>query len=152
MNNKPVIIEEVFSVPVAKLWEAITVKENMKQWYFDLDNFEATQGFEFRFAGKGHKGETYTHICRITEVIPNKKLQYSWQYEQYEGNSLVTFELWEESSKTRIRLTHEGLETFPQNSPDFARESFMHGWMYIITESLRSYLGTSPKHESINAD
>ena len=145
MSSKPVIVEEVFPVSVDKIWEALTDKEKMKSWYFDLDKFEPEVGFTFSFAGKGHKGEAYTHICKITEVVPNQKLQYSWQYENYQGYSLLTFELWEEGIRTRLRLTHEGLETFPQNSPDFARDSFMSGWEYIITQSLRGYLATLPK-------
>lgn len=145
MDSKPVIVEEVFHVPVDKVWKALTDKEQVKQWYFDVDKFEPKVGFEFRFAGKGNKGEIYTHICKITEVVSEQKLQYSWQYESYEGYSLVTFELEDETDKTRLRLTHEGLETFPQDSSDFARESFMGGWMYLITQSLRDYLADVPK-------
>lgn len=66
----------------------------------------------------------YTHICKIVEVIPYQKLSYSWTYKDYEGDSLVTFELFSEEEKTRLKLTHEGLETFPQNNPSFTKESF----------------------------
>lgn len=140
MKSTPVVVEEVFNSPVEQVWQAITDKDKMKQWYFDLDAFSPTVGFEFRFAGKGHKGENYIHICRVTEVIPYQKLQYSWQYENYEGFSLVTFELFEEAGQTRVRLTHEGLESFPQNSPDFAKESFNGGWTALITQLLKKHL------------
>ena len=46
----------------------------------------------FSFYGKGHKGESYLHLCKIIDVIPEKKLSYSWRYENYPGNSVVTFE------------------------------------------------------------
>jgi hypothetical protein len=39
-----------------------------------------------------------------------------------------------------VKLTHEGLETFPQNNPDFAKESFMQGWTYILGTSLKKFL------------
>ena len=140
MKNKPVIIEETFNTSIEKIWHAITDKDKMKHWYFDLDEFKPVVGFEFKFSGEGHKGEKYVHLCKVTEAIPNKKLQYSWQYENHQGNSLVTFELFEEGDKTRVRLSHEGLETFPQDNPDFAKESFTGGWTDLITKSLRKYL------------
>lgn len=140
MSGKPVIVEETVNAPVERVWRAITDKSEMKQWYFDLDKFEARPGFEFRFPGQGQKGENYMHICTITEVIPNKKLQYTWRYEGYEGNSTVTFELFDEGDKTRVRLTHEGLETFPRNNPDFAVESFTGGWNELIGKLLPEYL------------
>ncbi|MCW3114716.1 MAG: hypothetical protein JWR18_3112, partial [Segetibacter sp.] len=56
------------------------------------------------------------------------------------GNSVVTFELFDEGSKTRLKLTHAGLETFPANIPDFAKENFAEGWTYITGTSLSNFL------------
>lgn len=139
---KPVIVEKTCNAGVERVWEAITRKEQMKEWYFDLDEFRPEVGFEFRFAGKGHKGESYTHICRITEVIPKQKLQYTWQYENHPGYSEVTFELFPEgANQTRVKLTHQGLETFSQGNPDFAKTSFTGGWTELITVLLPKYVG-----------
>ncbi|TAL46485.1 MAG: hypothetical protein EPN92_06135 [Chitinophagaceae bacterium] len=140
MNNEPFVIERVYNAPVAKVWKAITDKEEMKQWYFDLSEFKPVVGFEFQFYGQGHNGENYLHQCKITDVIPEKKLRYSWRYEGYEGNSFVTFELSEEGDKTKLRLTHEGLETFPKDNPDFAKESFAGGWTYLVGTSLPGFV------------
>ena len=140
MKNNPLVIEQTLDAPVEKVWDAITNKEKMKQWYFELSDFKPVVGFQFSFPGQGHKGENYIHLCKVTAVEPNKKIQYSWRYENYEGDSLVTFELFEEGKKTRLRLTHEGLETFPQNNPDFARESFTGGWTELITKLLVKFL------------
>jgi len=140
MNNNPVIIEKLINAPVKKVWQAITDKEQMKQWYFDVSDFKSEVGFEFRFAGQGSKGEQYIHICKITEVVPLKKLQYSWQYLDRAGYSVVTFELFEETGKTRVKLTHTGLETFPQDNTDFARDSFNAGWTELITASLPKFV------------
>jgi uncharacterized protein YndB with AHSA1/START domain len=143
MKNEPIVIEETYHAAVERVWRAITDKDQMKQWYFDLNEFKPEVGFEFKFAGQGQKGEKYIHLCKVTEVIPNKKLQYSWRYENHTGNSLVTFELFEEGEKTRLRLTHEGLETFPKDNADFARESFNGGWTELIKHLLRQYLETA---------
>ena len=138
MNSEPFVIERTYNAPADRVWQAITDKDKMKQWYFDLAEFEPTVGFEFRFYG-GSKEQTYLHICKITEVIPGKRLTHSWTYDQYPGESYVTWELFEEGDQTRVKLTHTGLETFP-DEPDFARSSFEGGWNYIIGKSLPEYL------------
>jgi uncharacterized protein YndB with AHSA1/START domain len=139
-DNTPIVIERTFKAPVSKVWKAITNKEEMKKWYFDLAEFKAEPGFEFQFEG-GKDDRNYMHLCKVIEVIPGKKLTYSWRYDGYEGNSFVTFELFAEGEKTRLKLTHEGLETFPATNPDFAKENFVEGWNHIIGKSLPQYLG-----------
>ncbi|HXS36579.1 MAG TPA: SRPBCC domain-containing protein [Flavipsychrobacter sp.] len=138
-KTEPIIVERVFNAPIARVWQAITDKDKMKEWYFNIDAFEPKVGFKFQFIG-GSDSKKYTHLCEITEVIPEKKLTYSWRYKDYEGNSSVTFELFADGDKTRLKLTHTGLETFPQDTPDFARKSFAAGWDYIVNTSLKNYL------------
>lgn len=122
------------------MWNAITDKDEMRHWYFDLKEFKPVIGFEFSFYGEGRKGEKYLHLCKITEVIPGKKLSYSWRYEGLPGISYVIFELFDEGENTRVVLTHEGLETFATDNPDFAKESFNEGWNYILNTSLKDFL------------
>lgn len=136
----PFVIERVYNAPIKVVWNAITNKDQMKQWYFDLKEFKPEVGFEFQFYGQGHKGEQYLHLCKITEVIPYKKLAYSWRYDGYKGISYLTFELSAEGDKTKIKLTHEGIETFPQDSPDFAKESFTAGWTELIGKMLKEFV------------
>jgi uncharacterized protein YndB with AHSA1/START domain len=138
MENKPIIVERKYNAPISKVWKAITDKEEMKQWYFDLAEFQPELGFKFQFIG-GTEDNQYLHLCEIIEVIPEKKLTYSWRYDGYEGNSFVTFEVFEEGDETRLKLTHRGLESFP-NNPDFARTNFEMGWDQIINTSLKEYL------------
>ncbi len=136
--NTPFVIERVYDAPVEKVWQAITNKDKMKEWYFDLKEFRPELGFEFEFVG-GSKEKQYVHLCRITEVIDGRKLSHTWSYKDYPGSSEVTFELFEEGGKTRLRLTHTGLESFPAER-DFARHSFETGWTQIIGTNLKNYL------------
>lgn len=81
------------------------------------------------------------HLCKVTEVVQGKKLTYSWRYDGFEGNSFVTFELFPEGNKTRLKLTHAGLETFPVTAnKDFAKENFAEGWTAIIGTSLKEFV------------
>ena len=135
----PIVKQVLIDAPVAKVWKAITDKEDMKQWYFKIAEFKPVVGFEFQFYGEGSKGEKYLHLCRITEVVPMEKLQYTWRYDGLDGDSLVTFELIDENGKTRLRLTHEGLDSFPKITEDFGKESFNKGWTYLIETSIKEF-------------
>ncbi|MEO8769235.1 MAG: SRPBCC domain-containing protein [Ferruginibacter sp.] len=139
MKKDAVIVEKTYQAPIAKVWKAITDKRQMKQWYFDLSAFKPEIGFEFQFIGKGKEGETYLHLCRITEVVFEKKISYSWRYDGYEGISFVTFELFTEGENTKLVLTHVGLETFPAGFA-FAKESFVEGWTYLVQTSLKDFV------------
>jgi len=140
MKGTPIFIERTFNAPIEEVWKAITDKHRMKQWYFDLKEFKPEKDFEFQFYGQGLKGEQYLHLCKITEVVPSRKLTYSWRYDGFEGISYVTFELFPEGDKTRLKLTHEGLETFPQDNPDFAKKNFVAGWTELIGKLLKEFL------------
>jgi len=140
METQPLIVERILKAPVKRVWDALTNNDKMKQWYFKLDNFEPRVGFKFEFTGQGAKGEKYLHNCRITAVEREKKLSYTWSYDQIPGNSEVIFELFPEDDRTMVRITHTGLETFPQDSADFAPASFSKGWNHILGINLKDFV------------
>lgn len=144
MKNEPIVIERLFQAPVSKVWKALTDKHEMKKWYFDLADFEPRTGFTFSFKGGPDPETQYLHLCEITEAIHEQKLSYSWRYEGYAGNSMVTFELFEQGDSTLLKLTHSGIETFPTENADFAIQNFVEGWNQIIHTSLNDYLTSTP--------
>jgi len=139
MDSQSFVIEQIYNSPIEQVWSALTDHEKLKKWYFQMDNFKPEVGFIFRFSGSD-KGITFWHKCVIKEVIPPRKLVHTWAYEEYPGESIVSWELFEEGDQTRLRLTHTGLETFPQDDPSFAKESFAKGWTYITGTSLKDFL------------
>jgi uncharacterized protein YndB with AHSA1/START domain len=138
VDKIPFTIERIFDAPVALVWRAITTPEDMSRWYFDMKNFKPEVGCEFSFIVE-HEGNVHDHRCKITEVIPQKKIAYTWRYEGHTGDSLVTFELFDEGGKTKLKLTHEGLETFPK-LPAYARKNFAQGWTQIIGTELKQFV------------
>jgi uncharacterized protein YndB with AHSA1/START domain len=145
MENKVFTIERIFKANIKDVWCAITEKELMKQWYFDLPEFKAEVGFTFEITGGEEGGKQYLHRCVITEVVMEKKLTYTWCFVGYEGVSYLTFELFEVEENTKLILTHSGIETFPIDNPDFAFAKFAQGWNYIIDTALKNYLGKNEK-------
>ncbi len=141
-----IVMERTFNAPVGKVWQALTDVDQMRQWYFDLKEFRPEVGFEFDFVVE-HEGNNYHHLCKVTEVIPQKKIAYTWRYKGEPGNSLVTFELFGEGEKTRLRLTHEGIESFPK-TPAYARKNFEVGWAAIIGSELKRFVENADKGKS----
>ena len=141
-----VVVERTFDAPITRIWKALTDVNEMRQWYFDLKEFKPEVGFEFEFVVE-HEGTTYHHLCRVTEVIPQQKIAYTWRYKGEPGDSLVTFELFDEGKKTRVKLTHTGIETFPK-TPAYARKNFEAGWTAIIGSELKRFVEKKEKGKS----
>jgi uncharacterized protein YndB with AHSA1/START domain len=137
-KTEPFVIERLYGAPVALVWRAITNANDMAKWYFDVPAFKPEIGLEFQFTVE-HNGKTFTHLCRVTEVVAGKKIAYTWCYAGQPGDSLVTFELFDEAGQTRLKLTHEGLETFPATA-ELARENFARGWTSLIGDSLKQFV------------
>ena len=137
MKNEPLVFERTYKAHVSKVWAALTDPEKMKHWYFDIPEFRPEIGTEFSFEA-GTATKRYIHECKVTKAIPNKVIAYTWRYPDVEGNSEVSFELFEEGDETRLVLTHSGLETFPQNG-DYAKSNFVGGWTHF-TGALGEFL------------
>ena len=139
-NEEPIIIEQSFSTSVETVWNSITEIMKMRQWYFEnIPSFKPEVGFEIQFNVQS-QGRSFLHIWKVTEVVPLKMIAYNWKYENYPGDSLVKFELFEENSSTKLRLTHQVLEDFPDDIPEFKRESGIEGWTFFIRKNLKEFL------------
>lgn len=139
MNAAPIVIERVYNASPEKVWKALTEVSDMKHWYFDIKEFRAEPGFKFSFYEPGD-AKKFQHNCEVTEVIHGKKLTYSWSYSMDPAVTFVSFELFPEGDKTRLKLTHTGVEKFAADNPDLAKENFVAGWTEIIGKNLKNYL------------
>jgi uncharacterized protein YndB with AHSA1/START domain len=124
----------------SKVWTALSDKNEMKKWYFDLDDFKPESGFKFQFYGGEEGCKQYLHLCEVVEVVNEKKLAYSWEYAGYKGISFVEFELSEQENGTLLQLNHINLDSLDQTNPDFAEANFVAGWEHIIKTALPEYL------------
>ncbi|WP_264509811.1 SRPBCC family protein [Flavobacterium sp. N1719] len=133
-------VSEIYPVPPAEVWQALTDVHCMKFWYFNLKEFRAEPGFTFEFYGGKDENMQYLHRCTVLEVIPNKLLTYSWLYVGFKGISKVSFELTATAQGTLLQLTHSGISSFEQENKDFDCSEFQAGWNYILRISLKQYL------------
>lgn len=139
-SDTPVVIEDTFNTSIENVWNAITKLDEMKLWYFDnIDAFEPVLGTKSKFAVQSGE-RTFTHLWEITEVEAPYKFSYNWKYEEYPGDSFVSFELLEDKGQTNLKLTVIVTEEFPTDIPEFKRESCVEGWKYFICWRLVEYL------------
>lgn len=139
MEKKEIVIEEVMDALVGKVWEALTNKDKLSNWFFEIDDFELRKGFVFTFY-EGGEEQKYQHTCKIVDIVFQEKLSFTWEYPDIEGTSIVTLYLQPERGKTRVKLVHEGIDSFPQDKPDFNFKDFEDGWRDIISISLKEYV------------
>ena len=140
VNTDSIIVEQIYSAPIAVVWKAIIEKDQMRRWFFEpMMDFKPEVGFETQFDVQV-EGQNYPHQWKVTEVVPEKRIAYDWRYGGYPGNSSVTWELSETPDGTKLKLTHKGIETFPQDDPIFSRESGEAGWGCFLHESLKAFL------------
>src|SRR6266852_821403 len=136
LAKTPVVIERTFDAPIEAVWKAITNVEEMKQWWphlAPLETFKAEVGIETQFS-IWHNQKDFLHLWMVTEVVPGSKITCHWRFGGNSGISSVTFELSPEGNKTKLRLTHTGLETFvPESNPDLARGNFLAGWTSLAS-------------------
>ena len=126
--------------PVNKIWSALTNKDEMKIWYFDIPEFVLEENAVFNFYESG-ENKKFLHRCTIQSIQPEKKFQHTWTYPAYsEGVSVVTWNLEVTDMGTLVKLTHEGLENFEHAGSDFALANFVVGWNEIINKMLRNYV------------
>lgn len=138
--SDPLVKEVILDAPPSRVWKALTDKNELKQWCFDMEAFQPEVGFEFQFYGEkdGHK---FLHLCKVLEIEIERKMKWLWTYKDVPGDTYVTFELFPQGNKTKLRLTHEGLENLPQDE-NYARPNFVEGWNVILGKLL-------PKHLSV---
>lgn len=133
-------VEETFSKSIEEVWKAITELTLMKQWFFEnIPAFEPIVGFSTKFNVQAET-QSFMHLWKIIEVIPNQKIVYNWKYEEYEGDGNVIFELSKTINGTKLKITSIVLKSYPKDIPEFTSESCLAGWIYFIKLRLKQFL------------
>ncbi|HEV2479831.1 MAG TPA: SRPBCC domain-containing protein [Puia sp.] len=140
---EPLVLERVFDSPPERVWQALTGKEEIGHWFMTVDDFKPRQDYEFTLVAE-HNDKRYIHLCRVTEVVDRQRLSYSFRFQNHLGITYVTWELFKEGKKTRVKLTHRGLERIAHAGPEYARNNFVQGWNIFLGERLVSWLQQMP--------
>jgi len=134
--TQDIVIDEVFPHAPDTIWKSLTTAELIGRWLMPPTGFEAVEGAVFTFKTSPAGAWDGTIRCRVLEVVPGRRLAYSWQGGD-EGNTgygspLDTFVSWTLTpveAGTRLRLVHSGFVT-PKN--DTAYSNMSDGWVKVI--------------------
>lgn len=102
-----------FSQPPEMVWEYLTQSELMELWLMK-NNFQPIVGFDFQFRTNPIPGLDFDGVCycKVLEIIPFKKLSYSWKSGPGEAgialDSVVVWKLEARDKGTALLLEHSG--------------------------------------------
>jgi len=125
-------ISRVIEAPRDRVYAAWTDPEQLKQW-FGPENVktrelvaDARVRGTFRWDIINSEGEEMTMRGEFRELQPDKKIVFTWQWEDDEDwenhISIVTVELYDRDGGTELRLTHEQLPN------EESRDGHTRGW------------------------
>jgi uncharacterized protein YndB with AHSA1/START domain len=125
-----------FPHPPETVWEYLTKPELMEQWLMKND-FQPIVGLDFQFMTKPIPSLNVDGIfhCRVLEMVPFKKLSYSWKAGPGDGkitlDSLVVWTLHPKDKGTELFLVHSGFSEIE----NFAIYTAMNdGWLKNINK------------------
>lgn len=102
-----------FPHPPEIVWEYLTNAELMEQWLMKND-FQPIIGHDFQFKTNPIPSLNFDGIvyCRVLEMVPFKKLSYSWNSGSGDGKitieSVVEWKLEQKDQGTQLSLLHSG--------------------------------------------
>ena len=142
MASKPsLVLKRRLKAPAEKVYQAWTHPEQMTRWWGVTDSPKPpsprpTCAWAAASAcSSGAKDEHHSVSGTYREVVPNRKLAFSWAWQSTpERESKVTIELNPVADGTMLTLTHE------QFFSEKARDDHRVGWDMVSTSWRRSLL------------
>ncbi|MDX1479911.1 MAG: SRPBCC domain-containing protein [Saprospiraceae bacterium] len=139
-GDPPIVVAQSFMVSVERVWDAITVPDQMTQWYFEnMPDFKPEVGFQTSFLTEV-EDRRYTHQWEVTDVVPGRQVTYRWTYKEHPGVGHVVFTIAKTGTQSTLTLTNTIDRDFPEDVPEFQREACMGGWDYFIRNRLKQFL------------
>jgi uncharacterized protein YndB with AHSA1/START domain len=109
------VISWIFNAPCALVYRAWTDPKQMVQWWSPKEiecrsvQADLKIGGAYRIHMISDEGD-HIAIGQYQQIIPNRLLQFTWQWEHYAmPESTVTVEFEDLGKTTRLTLTHDGL-------------------------------------------
>jgi glutathione S-transferase len=129
-------IKRFINAPREQVYRAWTDPAQLKEWWgpegVQTRNFiaDARLGGKYRWDLLNQEGEEMTVFGEYRELVPGKKIVFTWQWDDddvWENHtSIVTVELSDRDGGTEVRLTHEQLPS------EASRDRHNDGWNSVL--------------------
>lgn len=135
--SKSIKLTKIYDYPIEQVWQALTDQKAISEWLMPCD-FEPRIGHKFQFKTKPYPGfDGITH-CEVLELKENELLSFSWSGGSLK-NTVVTFKLSAENSKTRLDFEHTGFKGLVNSV--IVKKILSNGWKKkILMVQLPKYL------------
>jgi uncharacterized protein YndB with AHSA1/START domain len=136
-------IVRFINVPTDRVYDAWTDPAQLRQW-FGPENVRTRNitadvrvGGNYRWDLTSPEGEEMSAFGEYKELVPGKKIVFTWQWDNDEAwenrTSVVTIELVESRGGTELRLKHEKLPS------EESRDRHNEGWNSLV-DKLEQFL------------
>ena len=136
-NDTTLRLAHRYAAPVARVFEAWTRPEIMCRWMSPSPDMACNVAADVRVGGRyriemknAMDGADYTAIGAYEEIVPNRRLVFTWGWEGNPAlaeNTRVTVEFEAQGGETELTLTHERFAGAEQ------RDQHGEGWTGCLT-------------------
>lgn len=129
-------IKKFINASCARVYDAWTDPAQLRQWFGPENVHTRNITADVRIGGKyrwdltSPEGEEMSAFGEYKELVPGKKIVFTWQWDDDEAwenrTSVVTIELFERGSGTELQLTHEQLPS------EESRDRHKEGWNSLL--------------------
>jgi uncharacterized protein YndB with AHSA1/START domain len=134
-GSESIVVDYTLNEPPDQIWRALTEPKLLGQWLMEND-IQPVVGYRFNFRAKPTGDWDGIVYCEILEVIPPRRLVYSWQGGTEEDGSagprLDTTVTWTltptPAGGTLLHLVHHGFQP-----DDYAFQVIGQGWRSMVT-------------------
>ncbi len=132
------------SSPIERVWEALTVAEQLAQWFGDSAELDLRPGGAFRIGWSGHD-----HIAEAVVELVNYPTTFSYRWDAgttgdgMEWTTKVTFTLEEADGETTVTVVESGLSELPDELYSRCLEENSSGWTAEMADLERHLEGVA---------
>ncbi|MGE5213888.1 MAG: SRPBCC family protein [Nitrospirota bacterium] len=129
-------IKRFINAPCARVYDAWSDPAQLREWFGPANVHTRNITADVRIGGKyrwdltSPEGEEMSAFGEYKELVPGKKIVFTWQWDDDEAwenrTSVVTVELFERGSGTELQLTHERLPS------EESRDRHKEGWTSLL--------------------
>ena len=129
-------IKRFIKAPLIRVYEAWSDPAQLKEWWGPEGvrtrslSADARAGGKYRWDLVNQEGEEMSVFGEYREVVPGKKIVFTWQWDDDEvwenRTSLVTIEFSDRDGGTEVRLRHEQLPS------EESRNRHNEGWNSVL--------------------
>ena len=101
-------MQELFPVPVERVWHALTDAQMINHWLMATDDFEAKVGARFTLHNEPRPGFRGYVECQVLELSPPHRMVWSWSSAEGAAPTRLVIELEAHGQGTRLTLRHTG--------------------------------------------